>query len=405
MRIAMVSEHASPLAALGGVDAGGQNVHVAELSRALVKRGHEVTVFTRLDDPDLPPRVETVHGYVVEHVPAGPATDIPKDSLLPYMQQFGEHLARRFAEEPYALVHAHFWMSGLAAVVASQRTGVPVVQTFHALGTVKRRYQGAKDTSPPQRISLEKVLCRTVDRIIATCSDEVQELLPMGAAVRHISVVPCGVDTSHFTPGPRRRTDSGTPFRIVVAGRLVERKGVDDAIRALALVPNAELLIAGGPPARHLDGDPEYRRLREVARANGVAGRVHFLGRVEHAAMPKLLQSADVVVTVPWYEPFGIVPLEAMACARPVVAAAVGGLADTVVDGVTGILVPPRDPQALATALRELASDQIRCEGYGLAGRQRVLARYTWNRVAAETEAAYERVLAQRSAGTAEVLA
>jgi D-inositol-3-phosphate glycosyltransferase len=404
MRIAMVSEHASPLAALGGVDAGGQNVHVAELSRALVKRGHEVTVFTRLDDPDLPLRVETVHGYVVEHVPAGPATDIPKDSLLPYMQQFGEHLAKRSTEEPFELVHAHFWMSGLAAVVAGQRTGLPVVQTFHALGTVKRRYQGAKDTSPRQRISLEKVLCRTVDRIIATCSDEVRELLPMGAAVRQISVVPCGVDTAHFTPGPRRRTNSAAPFRIVVAGRLVERKGVDDAIRALVYVPQAELLIAGGPPARHLDGDPEYHRLQDVARASGVLGRVRFLGRVEHAEMPKLLQSADVVITVPWYEPFGIVPLEAMACGRPVIAAAVGGLADTVVDGVTGILVPPRDPQALAAALRALATDQIRCEGYGMAGRQRVLARYTWDRVAAETEAAYERVHVQRSAGTAEVL-
>jgi D-inositol-3-phosphate glycosyltransferase len=404
MRIAMVSEHASPLAALGGVDAGGQNVHVAELSRALVKRGHEVTVFTRRDDPALPPRVETVHGYVVEHVPAGPATDIPKDSLLPYMQEFGQHLARRFAEEPYALVHAHFWMSGLAAVAAGQRTGVPVVHTFHALGTVKRRYQGAKDTSPRQRVSLEKVLCRTVDRIVATCSDEVQELLAIGAAVRRISVVPCGVDTMHFTPGPQRRPGTDVPFRIVVAGRLVERKGVDDAIRAVALVPNAELVIAGGPSARHLDGDPEYHRLRNVAQTNGVAHRVRFLGRVDHAEMPELLRSADVVVTVPWYEPFGIVPLEAMACARPVIAAAVGGLADTVVDGVTGILVPPRDPQALARALRELAADDIRREGYGLAGRHRVLARYTWARVAVETDRAYERVLAQRSAGTAEVL-
>jgi D-inositol-3-phosphate glycosyltransferase len=212
------------------------------------------------------------------------------------------------------------------------------------------------------------------------------------------------VDTAHFTPGPRRRTNTAAPFRIVVAGRLVERKGVDDAIRALAYVPQAELLIAGGPPARHLDGDPECHRLQDVARATGVLGRVRFLGRVEHAEMPKLLQSADVVVTVPWYEPFGIVPLEAMACGRPVIAAAVGGLADTVVDGVTGILVPARDPQALAAALRALATDQIRCEGYGMAGRQRVLARYTWDRVAAETEAAYERVHAQRSAGTAEVL-
>lgn len=395
MRIAMVSEHASPLATIGGADAGGQNVHVAELSRALVQRGHEVTVFTRRDDPDLPVRVRTPHGYVVEHVPAGPPRQVSKDELLPWMAEFGRYLAGRLRQEPQDVLHAHFWMSGLAALAAGQQAGIPVVQTFHALGTVKRRHQGAQDTSPPKRLALERLLCRMADHVIATCTDEVRELQQMGVGARGTTVVPCGVDTDHFTPDLQRRAARRDRLRLVVAGRPVPRKGVDDVIKALVLVRDAELVVAGG--SSEGDSDPELQRLRAVADAHGVADRVRFVGRVAHEEMPGLLRSADVVVTVPWYEPFGIVPLEAMACGRPVIASEVGGLADTVVHGVTGLHVPPRDPRALAVAVRELAVDEIRREGFGLEGRQRVLARYTWSRVAAETESAYGRVLALRS--------
>jgi glycosyltransferase involved in cell wall biosynthesis len=115
---------------------------------------------------------------------------------------------------------------------------------------------------------------------------------------------------------------------------------------------------------------------------------------VERTDMPALLRSADVVACVPWYEPFGIVPLEAMACGVPVVASAVGGLKDTVVNGVTGVLTPPRDPRSLGRALRKLLADRSRGMAYGIAGQDRVDARYTWDDVAARTEHLYQRVRA-----------
>ena len=177
MRVAMISEHASPLAALGGVDAGGQNAHVAELSAALAAEGHEVRVYTRRDSPDLPVVVPLGERIDVVHVPAGPPAALPKDELLPYMGDFAEWMAADWREEGLPdVAHAHFWMSGLAAVTAGRACGVPVVQTYHALGSVKRRHQGAADTSPPQRIGYERELGRTVDRVVVQCQDEIREL-------------------------------------------------------------------------------------------------------------------------------------------------------------------------------------------------------------------------------------
>jgi glycosyltransferase involved in cell wall biosynthesis len=390
MKIAMVSEHASPLAALGEVDAGGQNVHVAELSAALTRRRHQVTVYTRRDDPHLPGRVRTPYGYDVVHVPAGPARHVPKDELLPHMGGFASFLAEQWRVERPDLVHAHFWMSGLASVLAARDLELPVVQTYHALGVVKRRYQGAQDTSPPERTSIERMVGRRVSAVAATCTDEVFELVRMGVRRTDISVVPCGVDPDQFEPTGERAPRNGRS-RIVSIGRLVPRKGFDTVISALRSLPDAELVIAGGPTAGRLKDDAEAIRLRDHAIRTGVADRVRFHGQVSHAQMPALLRSADVVACVPWYEPFGIVPLEAMACSVPVVASAVGGLTDTVVEGVTGSLVPPRDPAALARALRTLLSDAALRDAYGVAGCDRVHARYTWDHVALDTERVYRR--------------
>ena len=395
MRIDLVSEHASPLAAIGGVDAGGQNVHVAALAAGLARRGHEVTVHTRRDDEALPELVVTRDGYTVRHVPAGPPRAVPKDDLLPHMGAFARDLRRRWAAAPPDLVHAHFWMSGLAAVAAADALPrpVPVVQTFHALGSVKRRHQGAADTSPPQRVELERSLCRTVSHVVATCSDEVFELRRLGLDSDRVSVVPCGVDTTVFTPrGPV--APRGDRERLLVLGRLVERKGQEDAVRALAAVPDAELVVVGGPPAAQLDDDAEVRRLRAVAASLGVADRLVLTGAVARADVPAWIRSADVVLAVPWYEPFGITPLEAMACGRPVVATAVGGLQDSVADGVTGDLVPARDPARLGEALAALLADDARRAAYGTAGVRRARNRYRWARVVADTDTVYRQVLA-----------
>jgi D-inositol-3-phosphate glycosyltransferase len=396
LKIDMISEHASPLATLGGADAGGQNVHVAALACALARQGHEIRIFTRRDDPDLAEAVLLAPGVTVEHVPAGPAQPVPKDELPANMPGFANWLSWRWTGDPPDVAHAHFWMSGLAAVTAAARCGVPVVQTFHALGRVKRRYQAAADTSPPQRVSVESSVGQSADAIIATCTDEVRELGAYGVASDRTYVVPCGVDCTHFRPdGPAARLPGvpGAPEpRILTLGRLVPRKGVDTVIAALAGVPDARLLVAGGPPAPLLAQDPEVRRLRGIADSAGVAGRVTFLGQVAHDDVPALLRTVDVVVLDPWYEPFGLVALEAMACGAPVVVSAVGGHLDTVPDGIVGLLVPPQDAAALAERLRQLLADPAMRAALGRAGVARARSRYSWDRIAADTLAVYAAV-------------
>jgi glycosyltransferase involved in cell wall biosynthesis len=402
MRIAMVSEHASPLAALGGPDAGGQNVYVARLSGTLARRGHEVTVYTRRDAADLPVRQALPDGVTVEHVTAGPAEAVPKDALQPYMPAFGSHLARVWAGRPPAVVHAHFWMSGIAALAGARAHGVPVVQTFHALGTVKRRHQRERDTSPPERIRCEREIGRTCSGVLATCSDEVRELAAMGVPATQATVVPCGVDADVFRPagpaappangpaGPRRQR-----HRLLAIGRLVARKGFDQAIRALVHLPETELVIAGGPPADRLGEEPEAARLTALADSLGVGERVRLTGGVPHELMPELIRGSDLVLSTPDYEPFGIVPLEAMACAVPIVATRVGGHQDTVDDGVTGHLVPPGDAEALTRCVGGLLADPGVLRRFGDAGRRRVLERYTWDRVADGVEQLYQRVVSR----------
>ena len=209
MRIALISEHASPLAALGGVDAGGQNRHVAELAAALGRHGHAVTVYTRQTEPDAPTRVR-VEGYDVVHVPAGPAVALEKDVLLPYMDQFGRWLAQRWrtAEPAPDVIHAHFWMSGVAAMRAAGRH-IPVVLTYHALGSVKRRYQAESDTSPAERLMIEARLGRQVSRVIAQCEDEAAELARMGVPASRVEIIPSGVDIDRFRPEGPRAGDGG----------------------------------------------------------------------------------------------------------------------------------------------------------------------------------------------------
>ena len=396
MRIALVSEHASPLAALGGDDAGGQNVHVAALALQL-GRDHDVVVHTRRDDPSLPCRIPLAPRVVVDHVDAGPAEELPMDSLFPYMDEFARVLERRWAADRPDLVHSHFWMSGRAALAAAEPLGIPVVHTFHALGVVKRRHQGAKDTSPPERLREERSIIRRADLIVATCSDEVFELLRLGADVRRVRVVPSGVDLELFRPdGPAEARRDGLQ-RLVCVTRLRERKGVGNMISALPELPAVELVVAGGPERGGLRRHPEAQRLLRLADGLGVADRLDLRGRMGREELPPLYRSADAAICVPWYEPFGIVPLEAMACGVPVIASAVGGLIDSVVDGVTGVHVPPRAPERIAEAAGALLADPEERARLGSAGAVRA-RRYSWERIARATLEAYGGVVVPAAA-------
>ncbi|WP_344078890.1 glycosyltransferase [Luedemannella helvata] len=397
MRIGMISEHASPLAALGGIDAGGQNLHVAELAAALVRHGHQVEVYTRRDDPRTPECVRA-DGYDVVHVPAGPAVALHKDELFGYMRPFGRWVSRRWSGHagPPDLIHAHFWMSGMAAIEATARHRVPTVLTYHALGVVKRRYQRADDTSPPLRCAVETQLGNAVDRVIAQCRDEVAELAAMGVPLDGVEVVPSGVNTYRFTPdGPAAPRTPGV-HRVVTVGRLVPRKGYDDLIRAVHGLGEVELVIVGGPP-EGAAADPEGQRLADLARRLGISDRVRLVGPIAPADMPAWYRSADVVACAPWYEPFGLTPLEAMACGVPVVTYAVGGLQDTVLDGVTGRHVPPGDVAGLTQALRDLLTDAPLRRRYGRAALDRARTHYSWPATAAHMATVYAGLLHARN--------
>jgi D-inositol-3-phosphate glycosyltransferase len=346
-----------------------------------------VTVFTRADEPTRAPRVPFAPGVVVEHVVAGPVAPVARDDMWPHMDEMAHRLRMRWRAERPDVVHAHFWMSGWAARRALAKiTGPPpLVQTFHALGVVKRRHQGAADTSPPARGGVERELVGEVDLVVATCNDEVRELRALGVADDRVRVVPCGVDTRAFRPDGAHSPARRGGHRVVSVSRLVARKGIDDVIAALPGLPGTELLVAGGPPPDRLDADPEATRLRALARELGVDRRVRLLGAVSRADVPPLLRSADVVACVPWYEPFGIVPLEAMACGVPVVGSAVGGLLDTVADRRTGLLVPPHDPAAVTKAIGRLLDNPSVRVRMGEEAVARVRQQFTWPQVARST--------------------
>jgi glycosyltransferase involved in cell wall biosynthesis len=273
MRIAMVSAHASPLAPLGDGGNGGINVHVAELTRALGLRGHEVTVYTRRDDPGLPRKAGIGPNATVVHLDAGPPAPLAKEQLWPYLDELGHALERAVCEEAsFDVVHSHYWISGVAAQAAFATAGAGAhVHTPHALGVARKRHP--PHDVPALRLAREEELLRAAHHIVATSSDEVFELRRLGLRADRVTVVPSGVDLELFHPkGPVDLRRPGWS-RIAVVGRLLPRKGVADVLRALPDVPGAELVIAGGPPRDQLFEDPEAQRLRELAAELGVLER------------------------------------------------------------------------------------------------------------------------------------
>ncbi|SOY55498.1 glycosyltransferase [Cupriavidus taiwanensis] len=405
-KIALISEHASPLASVGSTDCGGQNIYVAHLARQLGSRGYQVDVFTRRDKALLPEVVAFAPNVRVIHVTAGPPVQIPKEQLLPYMEDFGTFLTEFLRRDAagYDVLHANFFMSGLAALRAHHTLGIPLVMTFHALGKVRRLHQGSTDGFPDDRFGIEDTLVREADCVVAECPQDLDDLVNLYSAdPTRVQTVPCGFDAAEFAPVARdaARRALGWPlqgFRVLQLGRLVPRKGIDNVIRALGCLRrdtglDATLYVVGGNAEQpSVQATPEIGRLRDVASAEGVAERVVFTGRRGRDTLRLFYSAADVFVTTPWYEPFGITPVEAMACGAPVIGADVGGIRSTVVDGHTGFLVPPKAPAALAARLAELAADPALARKLGEAGRRRAQAHFTWAGVARQMEAVYARV-------------
>jgi Glycosyltransferase len=408
-RIALISDHASPLAALGGTDRGGQNVYVANLALELAERGHFVDVFTRRESTRAPTVIRWAPRVRVVHVDAGPSHPIPKEALLPHMEAFATFIIT-FGERQhirYDVCHANFWTSGVAARLVKHATDTPFVVTFHALGRVRVLHQGAADHFPSDRGRIEEALIAEADAVIAECPQDADDLSEHYSAPRQrMRVVPCGVDCRLFHDVGRDRARRvlqlpGEQPILLQLGRLVPRKGIDDVIRSVAELRrrhaiDARLIIVGGDS--HVPDEvatPHLRDLRRTARDHDVDDAVQFVGQRGGDVLRYYYSAADVFVTTPWYEPFGITPLEAMACGTPVIGTNVGGIKFTVVDGETGYLVPPRDPGAIAARAAGLLRNGSLRQQMSAHATARVRAHFRWTDVAAAIDALYDDVIRQ----------
>ena len=388
MKIALVADHLGPLPSAADGYPGDPAARVLSLASALAGQDHQVTVYSREDavaDGTVP-----CAGVTVEHIPGGSRDELPEDKLLTHIAEFAAQLAERWRRSTPDVVHAHFWTSGMAALAAVRGLDVPVVETFHSLGVGAHRSQHRVPAGTAARVRLEAAIGRSVGAILADTSDERRDLGRMGVPQASVRVVPPGVDTTQFGPsGPA--TERGRRGRLLMVWAPGGRAGLATAVHALAELPDAELVIAGGPAPASLARDPEYLVLTQFARRLGVQDRLTCSGKVSQADMPPLMRSADVLVHLTPSQAFAMVPVEAMACGTPVIASAASGAhRDAVIHGNTGFLVPPADPALLARRIRQLLTSPVLLEGYGLAAASRARCRYAWERIGEETLAVYE---------------
>jgi D-inositol-3-phosphate glycosyltransferase len=395
MKIALIAEHAGPPAPAGaGAYPGDPAAGVLALAQALAARHHQVSVYARQDGSPGPAQADLGSGVTVEYLPVGPPARLPADLLLPHIPAFCRQLAERWRRSAPDVVHALDWTSGLAAFGGTGDLGVPVVQTFRSLAGHAAAGHGPPAPGVTARARLEAAVARTARAVLAGSSAGQAELIQLGVRPAAINVVPPGVDTATFQPFGPAAARGGRPRLLVVAPLAPVapdgQPGLAVAMRALADVPGAELLIVSGPVRGRLAGDPGYRALTRLARQLGVHDRITCTAGVRQADMPALMRSADVLLSLTTSEPFAMVALEAMACGLAVIASGAGTIQDAVIDGVTGYLVPPGQPAVLATRISQLVERPMLREGFGIAAASRAEARYSWERVTQETLAVYE---------------
>lgn len=398
-RIAIISEHASPLGVLGGDDAGGQNVYVAQVAKGLSKFGYEVDIFTRRDNKDCSEKISLENGINLFHVTAGPPSYIAKEKILGYMPEFTRETIRIFnnnlkIQKKYDLIHANFFMSGLVACQLKAIFKIPFIITFHALGRIRRFYQGSDDHFSDERFAIEDQIVQEADRIIAECPQDKEDLIRLyNANPEKITLIPCGFDTAEFWPISKSSARSALGLDpdvslVLQLGRMVPRKGVDNAIRGFANFlkrkkQKSKMIIVGGNssiPDSKLT--PEIGRLQKIVCELEIDKFVKFAGSKPRHLLRNYYSAADVFITTPWYEPFGITCVESMACGTPVIGSNVGGIKFSVRDGETGYLVPPNDPDALGERLEFIYNNPKLLEVLGRQSIQRACDLFTWDKVA-----------------------
>jgi len=388
MRVAVLSVHTCPLAAPGGKETGGMNVYVREVSRELGRMGIAVDVFTRSQDPAIARVVPLGARARVIHLAAGPEAPVPRELVYSYLEEFVDALDawRRADGVEYDLIHGHYWLSGVSGLRLRARWGVPLLQMFHTLGHLKNSVARTADEIEPElRTRQETRIIGAADRIIAANLVEREHLERYYGACREtITIIPCGVDTELFTPldpatAKAQLGLSPAPLLLFV-GRLTPIKGLETLLQSMCRLPSRPtLLLIGGDQDEPLTGHVGHLKARVAELQLGES--VRFLGAQPQRRLRLYYAAADATVIPSYYESFGMVALEAMACGSPVIASSVGGLTTTVRDGVTGLLVPEGDPDALADGVARLLGD---ADLRGRLGREAVrwTADYRWPCVA-----------------------
>ncbi len=408
MRIAMLSYHTCPLAILGGKDTGGMNVYVRELTRFLGQLGAHVDVFTRSQDEHVPHVLHDLgYGNRVVHINAGSETPLPKQELSSHIPEFAENILD-FADRKglqYDLIHSHYWMSGIAAMQLKQQWQVPVVQMFHTLGHMKNKIaRHSSEMEGAYRTEGEQEVIDYADRIIAATQAEVDQITSLYVAdAGKISIIPPGVDVSHFYPIPEDEAKAAigvdTKSKIILfVGRIEPLKGVDTLLKAIAILHEDKSLpkccysvvIIGGDPSEQLtDSCSEMGRLKALSHELGLDDMVLFLGKRDQTTLPYYYSSAEILVMPSFYESFGMVALESMACGTPVIASHTGGLAYLVQDGITGYTVSGGDVKALARRLNMLLFDDDLRATMGIQAADYART-YSWESIAFKVYSLYE---------------
>jgi D-inositol-3-phosphate glycosyltransferase len=409
-RIAVLSIHSCPLAALGGKETGGMNVYVRELSRQMGRLGIGVDVFTRSQNPHISPIVPLGQHARVVHIKAGPEEPVAKPRLFRHMPEFTSEVAR-FARESgaaYDLLHSHYWLSGWVGGQLKKLWSIPLVHMFHTLGMLKNTAgTGGGEREPLRRLRVEREIGEYADCIVApTPWEKRQMVLLNGIPPAKVRVIPCGVDLRLFRPIPSFRAMKflGLSRRnfILFVGRIDAIKGIDVLIRAVHHLSckrqgekgNLGLIVIGG----ELDADSrkesrEMQRLRQLVQDLNLQDRVAFWGSQRQDLLPYFYSAAQALVLPSRYESFGMVALEAMACGTPVIASRVGGLKYTIEDGRTGLLVPEGNPVLLADRICRVVEGNAERKMLIKAARVRV-QHFGWPQIAQKILSVYRSLTA-----------
>jgi D-inositol-3-phosphate glycosyltransferase len=364
----MLSVHTCPLAALGGKETGGMNVYVRELARELSRMGVAADVFTRSQNAAILRVVPLAEHARVVHLPAGAEAPMPREQVHGHLDEFvaGVEAWRAAEEIDYDLVHGNYWLSGVVGLTLRDRWRVPLVQMFHTLGRLKNGAGVAAEQEPALRIAEERRIIASADRLVAANVIERGHLVAeYDADPRRIAVIPCGVDTALFAPGDRDAARAslglGDGPLLLYVGRIAPIKGLETLLDALGCLRGAghlaRLVVVGGDTDERSGG--HEGQLRRRATRQGLGDAVTFVGAQSQDRLRDYYVAADATVLPSYYESFGMVALEAMACGSAVIASRVGGLQTTVRDGVTGVLVSEGDPCALAATISRVLDDAV----------------------------------------------